>query len=114
MLSDLPATWRTRADELEPYAPAAAEAFRQAAIELDAAQHEAEAELLPPAESSMASGYSPRRLRELDAAGRLKNHGRKGAPLYRRGDLPSKTKPTRATGYDVQADADDLVSRMAP
>ena len=113
MLSDLPATWRNRADELEPYAPAAAEAFRTAALELDAAQHEAEEELHPPAEASAVSGYSTRQLRELTATAKLKNHGRKGAPLYRRGDLPTKARPTRATGYDAQADADDLVSRMA-
>ena len=83
--SELSVRWRDRGDDLDAYAPAAAAAFRTAAAELETALQAEEEELLPPAESSAESYLSKRRLRELEAEGKLKNYGRKGAPLYRRG-----------------------------
>ena len=99
--------WRTRADELERFAPAAAEAFRQAAEELDESLRADEDELLPPAQAAKES-LSERRLRELVAEGKLANHGKKGAPKYRRGDLPRRTR-THAAGWDADAHVAGIV-----
>ena len=97
--SALPATWRTRAAELERYAPAAAEAFRTAADELEDVLRRVEDALVSPGPASEVS-LSKRRLRELEAEGKLKNYGKKGAPLYRLGDLPRRTK-VGAGGFDA-------------
>lgn len=67
-----------------------------------------EDELLPPDEAARASGYSKRRLRELEADGRLLNHGRKGAPLYRSGELPRRTRAEDA--FDATAEASRILS----
>ncbi len=47
-------------------------------------------ELLTLQEAAELSGYSPRTLRRRAEDGELTNRGKKGAPLYRRGDLPRK------------------------
>ncbi len=107
--SELSVRWRARGDDLDPYAPAAAEAFRTAASELEAALQAAEEELLPPAESSAESGLSRRRLRELEAEGKLENHGRKGAPLYKRGDLPRRRAKGDAGGFDAESHVASIV-----
>jgi hypothetical protein len=73
------------------------------ALELKEALKEGKDELLRPADAAAISGYSPRRLRELEAEGQLQNHGRKGAPLYRAGDLPRKVSPD--DGFDAAATA---------
>lgn len=112
--SDLRARWRERGDELDPYAPAAAAAFRTAASELETALQAAEDALLPPAESSTESGLSKRRLRELAAEGKLENHGRKGAPLYRRGDLPSRRAAGVAGGFDAESHVASIVGGTSP
>lgn len=114
--ADLPAAWRAEADRLERYAPAAAEAFRTAADELDQAQREQVDELLTLSEASSASGYAKRSIREMVADGRIANAGRRNAPRVRRGDLPVKPSSpngsARRTGYDVTSDADALVGRI--
>ena len=110
--SSLPETWRTCAEGLEPYAAPAAAAFRRAATDLERALRDAADELLSPAQAAVASGYSKRTLREWEAKGRIANHGRKGAPQYRRGDLP--VKPRRAasgSAYDAAADARAVIGR---
>ena len=66
-----------------------------------------EDELLPPADATASSGYSARRLRELVAQGRLPNRGRKGAPLYRRGDLPRRVRS--AERFDPMAEVRRIV-----
>lgn len=110
---DLRALWRARAGDLERYAPAAAEAFRQAATELEEHVHAAGAEELTLDQAASESGYSKRRLRELVAAGTVPNSGRKGAPRIRRSDLPRKPRSSGPEGgYDVAADADGLLDRM--
>lgn len=62
-------------------------------------------ELVTLSEAAALSGYSTRHIRNLD----LPQHGRKGAPLYRRGDLPCKPghDPERA-----RTDAAALAARM--
>jgi hypothetical protein len=109
--SALPATWRHRAEELRPYAPAAAEAFRAAADELEAALREAADEELTLAAAAEASGYSARRLRELISGGELPNAGRKGAPRIRRGDLPRRAAKSTGIQYDPAVDARSILSR---
>jgi len=74
---DLARVWRARSDDLDAYAPAAA--FRTASAELETALEAAEGALLPPTESSIESGLSKRRLRELEAEGKLENQRPKGS-----------------------------------
>ena len=106
--------WRERADLLRTWAAAEgpACALEACAEELEETVREAQDELLPPGLAEEASNYSARRLRELESEGTLKNHGRKGAPLYRRGDLPRKPGAKGRGGYDVDADADGLIGKM--
>lgn len=105
--------WRQRADQLEPYAPAAATAFRACADEFDAqARHDAEA-VLTIHEAAVASGYSPEHIRHQIAAGALKNVGKKGRPRVRAGDLPRKAARAGSV-YDAGADALSLVRRVGP
>lgn len=67
-------------------------------------------ELLTPDEAVEASGYSKRRLRELVAEGKLRNVGERGAPLYRRGDLPRKgTGSSAPDGFDPDAELRSLL-----
>ena len=99
--------WDVEAVTLERYHDArGAATARLHATELREAVRLHAAELLCPAEAEAACGYSRRRLRELEAEGKLRNHGRKGAPRYRRGDLP--TKPN--DGYDAAAEARRLLA----
>ena len=79
---------------------------RRHGMEVRGAVRSQDSELRGPAEAEAASGYSRRRLRELETEGKLANHGRKGAPRYRRGDLP--TKPDG--GYDAAAEARRLIT----
>ena len=103
---ELPATWTTRAEELAPFAPAAAEAFRRAAIELETALRVQADEALTLDEAARESGYSAEHLRHQLAAGEIPQAGRRGAPRIRRGDLPPKPRRTPTlTAYDVDADA---------
>lgn len=108
----LPAAWRARAEELERFAPAAAEAFRAAADELEGALRERAGERLTLSEAAEVSGYSKRRLRELVGEGKLANVGAKGRPRFLRGDLPRKAGAAPATDYDLEADAEELVGRI--
>ncbi len=102
--------WRTRADELERYAPAAAVAFRECAAELDAQGRQDADAVLTLQEAALASGYSPEHLRHQIAAGAIPNVGRKGRPRVRAGDLPRKA-PRAGNAYDPGADALSLVRR---
>jgi hypothetical protein len=111
--SELSVRWRERGDELDPYAPAAAAAFRTAASELEEELRAAEEEFLSPAESSAESGLSKRRLRELEAEGKLENHGRKGAPLYKRVDLPRRRAKGDAGGFDAESHVAGIVGARA-
>jgi len=99
--------WESEAVILDRYHDERGAAMaRMHAVELREAVRSHDDELLCPAEAEAASGYSRRRLRELEAEGRLQNYGKKGAPRYRRGDLP--TKPN--DGYDAQAEARRLLA----
>jgi hypothetical protein len=101
--------WRARADELEPYCPPAAVAWRAAADDLERAWREAADEALTLSEAAAESGYSASRLRHMVADGAIPNAGRKGAPRLRRADLPRKQKKERHSGFDARAAARRLI-----
>ena len=105
---ELPGAWRSRAVELELYSAPAAEAFRTAAGELDAALRETANAELTLEEAAVDSGYSKRRLREMIASGTLPNVGRRGAPRLRRGSLPRK--PRSDDGFDAGAEAREILA----
>lgn len=81
--------WRSRASDLEPYAPAAAQAFRDAADELEEALQSGE-ESLSLKEASALGGYSVDALQRMVASGRIQNLGRKGKPRISRANVPVK------------------------
>lgn len=113
-LSELLSVWRCRADELSPYAPAAAEAFRKAAEELQIALRDVAGELLTLEEAAAASGYSRDHLGRAVRTGKIANAGRANAPRIRRSDLPVKPgrlSPIEAKGYSAITDARALRSR---
>ncbi len=101
--------WEAEAETLERYHDErGAAAARLHAMELREAVRSHAEELLSPPEASSVSGYSRRRLRELETEGKLENCGRKGAPRYRRSDLP--TKPRADDGFDAAAEASRLIT----
>ena len=89
IISGLPAHWRERAAELERFAPAASQAFRDAADELDVALQGAE-ETVTLKEAAKRGGYSVDALQRMVAAGRIENAGRKGRPRIRAVAVPKK------------------------
>jgi hypothetical protein len=92
IVSALPAHWRARAAELERFAPAATQAFREAADQLQEALPSAE-ESVTLREAADIGGYSVDALQRMVAAGRIENAGRKGKPRIRLAQVP--TKPGR-------------------
>ena len=89
IVSSLPAEWRKRATELERYAPAAAEAFRDAADQLESAL-QSKADSVTIKEAAALGGFSTDHIQRLVASGRIENVGRKGRPRIRRDDIPMK------------------------
>ena len=81
--------WRSRASDLERYAPVAAQAFRDAADELAEALDGAE-ETVSLNEASMLGGYPVDSLQRMVRCGRIQNCGRKGKPRIRRAEVPVK------------------------
>lgn len=111
---DLPARWRSRAEDLRPYAEAAARAFEHAADELEHVLHGEADELLTLSLAAELSGYTEDHLGRLIKQGSIPNAGRARAPRIRRADLPRR--PTRIASttvrtYDPDADARSLASR---
>ena len=108
-LSSLAARWELEAETLDRYHDErGAAAARLHAVELREALRSVADELLTPREAEEASGYSRRRLRELESEGRLTNHGRKGSPRYRRADLPTKARTD--DGFDAVGAARGLLT----
>jgi hypothetical protein len=85
----LSSQWRSRASDLERYSPSAAQAFREAADELEKTLQGAE-ETVSLKEAAMLGGYSTDSLQRMVAARRIQNYGRKGRPRIRRADVPAK------------------------
>lgn len=90
MLADLVPGWRERAKILQPFSPSAAEAFTQAADDLERALREAYTDAVDLQKAAEYSGYTPDHLTRLIRQGRLRNVGRKFAPRVLRQDLPIK------------------------
>jgi len=86
----LATVWRARADEIRRFAPAAAEAFQEAALQLEQALRAAAAEPLNLRQAAKESGYSEDHLGRMVKKGKIPNVGRAHAPRVRRGDLPRK------------------------
>lgn len=104
----LPTAFRARANELEPYSPPAAVAFREAADTLAQALADAAGDALTLDGAAAASGYSADHLGRLVRAGRLRDVGRLWAPRILRGELPRK--PRCATA----AQGDTALAEVAP
>ena len=106
-VTDLPDAWRSRAKELEPFAPSAAQAFAKAAEELEVTIATAAAELLTMREAVAYCGYTGDHLTALVRRGILRNHGRKHAPRFKRDELPMK--PGRPTTLSLHRPSRDLL-----
>ena len=89
MNTALSSQWRSRASDLERYSPSAAQAFRDAADELENALQSVEG-CVSLKEASRLGGYSTDSLQRMVAGGRIQNCGRKGKPRIRRVDVPVK------------------------
>ena len=86
----LVAAWRDRAAALRRYAPEVANAWEDAATELEGRLRDTGADLLTLQAAARECGYSADHLGRLVKAGKLDDHGREHAPKVRRGDLPRK------------------------
>lgn len=87
--AELSLDWRSRASTLERYSPSAAQAFRDAADELEKVLQSGE-ETVSLKEAAVLGGYSGDALQKMVASGRIKNYGRKGKPRIRRAEVPVK------------------------
>lgn len=96
--ADLPACWRSLADLLHRYEPRAAQAFRDAADDLEAAlEREANEELSP--EQIEAEGIcSAETVRRKTRDGSVQNVGTPGRIKVRRGDLDRLPRARRRRG----------------
>lgn len=89
--NELVAAWRTRAQQLEKYAPAAARAFADCADELEAALTTTDGSpLVGLNDASRISGYSADHLGRLVRQKKLANYGTPRRPRVRVADLPRK------------------------
>ncbi len=105
---DLPSHWRQRAEGLRRYSVSAANAYDDAATELDAALKVLGEDTLTLVEAAALCGYSADHIGSLLRNGTIPNVGRKHAPLIRRADLPTKktTAPGRPRRRRKAADGD--------
>lgn len=109
--------WTSRAQDLEPYNPGAAHAWRSAARELDAEYVSLDEEVLSLSEAAREFGYSADHVGRLVREGVLPNAGRRGAPRVTRGAM--RNRPPRAgvdhglpEPYDPLTDARELLGRQ--
>lgn len=89
-VAELPAAWRSRADELARFAPAAAEAFTTAALDLEQAIRAEGSETVNLREAARIGGYNEDSIGRMIRQGKVKNVGRGNAPRIRRSDIPRK------------------------
>jgi hypothetical protein len=87
--------WRERAASIRRYAPEVANAWEDAATELETTLRDIGADLLSLQAAARESGYSPDHLGRLIRRGKLTNHGREHAPKVRRAELPRKPVTAR-------------------
>lgn len=105
---DLPGIWRERAEGLRRYSVPAANAYEDAAAELEQALQALDAETLTLVEAAALCGYSTDHLGSLVRNGKLRNYGRKGSPRIRRSDLPVKSTTSPGRPQRRKADGDDI------
>ena len=89
-VKDLPAKWREKAEGVRPFNAGAAEAFEQAAEELDRTVNDRETQLLNLRQAAILGGYSEGQLSRKVSDGTIENMGRRHAPKIRREDVPRK------------------------
>ena len=108
---ELSTTWRERAQQLRRYSEPAANAWVEAARELDLAFTQWELEALTLEQASEESGYSYGHLQRLVSEGVIPNISKPGAPRVRRGDLPRRTdRRPQPREQDVDL-ADEILPR---
>ena len=113
LLHELPVFWRARADDIRPYAPAAAQAFEDAAADLEPILREMALEVLTLGQAAEESGYSVEYLGRKVRSGDIANAGKPGAPRIRRADLPRKPGHRRnGNGRMLQITKEALASRV--
>ena len=110
LVSALPTHWRARATELERYAPAAAQAFKDAADQLDDAL-QSKVDTVSIKEVAALGGFSTDHIQRLVSSGRIENVGRKGRPRIRRNDVP--TKPGHAALQRAKLQKHSTNSRLS-
>jgi len=114
-LPALPVQWRAMAALLRRHESPAAVAYEYCATQLERTLDTLADQLLALRDAAATSGYSEDHLGRLVREGKIKNHGRRGRPLIRRGDLPVRRPTTIAPAeravYDPKTDARELVSR---
>ena len=109
----LVAAWRGRAASLRRYAPEVANAYEDAAGELEASLRETGADLLSLQAAARECGYSSDHLGRLIRAGKLTNHGREHAPKEQRGELPSKPVTVRRLASGPKGPNMEEITRSA-
>ena len=108
--SDLSDQWERDAETMSEYGDERGSLILQrCAAQLREAVRAHRRELLVPTEAAEASGFSRRTLRGLVAGGQLENHGKPGAPRYRRSDLPTKARTDG--GFDAAGAAREIMSQ---
>ena len=110
-IHELARGWRDEAERLRRYSEPAANAWEDAASELEAAFARWEIEALTLSEGEAESGYSRATLERMLSDGKIENAGESGAPRVRRCDLPRK--PGRGTGLALANGdlADEILTR---
>lgn len=102
----LPGIWRQRAEGLRRYSEPAANAYEDAASELEQALQALGEVTLTLVQAARECGYSTDHLGSLVRKGTIPNAGRRDAPRIRRSDLPTKAstapgRPQRKADGDV-------------
>ena len=110
---ELSGAWREKAEQLRRYSESAANAWEDAAAELEATFAAWELEALPPDEASHESGYSRSQLDRLATRGKIENAGAPGAPKYPRCDLPRKAGRRQGLRVHTGDLADEILARRA-
>ncbi len=107
----LPGAWREKAKGLRRYSDPAANAWEDAACELEAAFAQWQLQALTLEEANVESGYSYSHLQRLVADGTIENVGEPGSPLLRRGDLPRKSGRGSSLALENGDFADEILIR---
>ena len=115
LTNELASQWEKDAKLLAQYgSPQQAELLRDCSKKLFETIKREQEVLLTLAVAAQLCGYTSDHLGKLIKAGKLPNHGRKGSPKVRLGDLPKKARAVvtgNSTMYDAVADARSILSR---